>query len=222
MESYQEQQAKRDAEFFKAFIKDKSLSRAEFNKNHPIKIEKTVKGFTNMPRKFGTDAPTPELKKIHALLATYCAKFPNVETPTKNLLLSGATGTGKTFAAQIMTNVLSDRGFWVCYTTAFNMVNAFQKYVQSFGRDDLALNEFLDCDVLIIDDLGAEPVIKNVSGEHIYNIINERLLHGRAFIVTTNLDPAAIMDKYDQRVASRILAGTGIEFKGKDLRIKKF
>jgi DNA replication protein DnaC len=63
--------------------------------------------------------------------------------------------------------------------------------------------------------------IKNVTQEHIYNILNERLLHGRPFIITTNLSPAAIMEKYDQRIASRLLSATLIEFRGEDLRIQK-
>lgn len=138
-------------------------------------------------------------------------------------MFCGATGTGKTYSAQIIANNLLDRKIDVCYTTAFAMVTAFQKYVQSFGTSD-AIDTFLDCDLLIIDDLGAEPTIKNVTGEHIYNIINERLLHNRPFIITTNLSPAQLMVRYDQRIASRILStetSTLIEFKGPDRRIKK-
>ncbi|MDR0475645.1 MAG: hypothetical protein LBH43_18485 [Treponema sp.] len=41
------------------------------------------------------------------------------------MVLSGATGTGKTFIANIMKQALVDRRVWVEYTTAFNMVNAF-------------------------------------------------------------------------------------------------
>ena len=155
------------------------------------------------------------------MLSDYCKKFPAVKTP--NVVLSGATGTGKTFAAQIMANILHDRNVRVEYTTAFNMVNTFQKFVNSFGREDTQLDKFITCDLLIIDDLGAEPTIKNVTQEHIYNILNERLLHGRPFIITTNLSPAALMDRYDQRIASRILSNTStiIEFRGPDQRIPK-
>jgi DNA replication protein DnaC len=78
--------------------------------------------------------------------------------------------------------------------------------ISCFGRDDEQINDYLDCDVLIIDDLGTEPTIKNVTQEHIYNILNERLVNKRAFIITTNLDPNAIMERYDQRIARRILA----------------
>jgi len=87
-----------------------------------------------------------------------------------------------------MKQALVTRKIWVEYTTAFGMVNAFQKFVNSFGRDTSLVDAFLDCDVLIIDDLGAEPIIKNVTQEHIYNILNERLVNNRAFIITTLID----------------------------------
>jgi len=215
-----EDTAKRDAEFFKALAKDKKLNRAEFNKKHPVKVEKEIKGFKSVPRNFDIAAPTPEHKKLYTKLAEYCKKFPSVALP--NIMLSGGTGTGKTFTAHVMANILVDRGVRVEYTTAFNMVNAFQKYIQSFGREDTQIEAYLECDLLIIDDLGAEPTIKNITQEHIYNIINERLVNGRAFIITTNLAPAELMQKYDQRIASRILSNetsAKFEMKGKDLRL---
>ncbi|MDR0475646.1 MAG: hypothetical protein LBH43_18490 [Treponema sp.] len=68
---------------------------------------------------------------------------------------------------------------------------------------------------MIIDDLGTEPIIKNVTFEHIYNITNERMVNKRAFIITTNLDQNTIIERYDERIARRILAkenSTLIEF----------
>jgi len=208
---------KRDAEFFKVFAKDKTINRATFNaewaKKHQTKKPAFKCGFE-------IAAPTPEHKKIYDVLKQYCDKFPAVKTP--NIVLCGATGTGKTFAANIITQNLKSKGFDVQFTTAFAMVNAFQKYVNSWGRDFDSIDDFLSCDMLIIDDLGAEPTIKNITQEHICNILNERLSNGRAFIITTNLAPAAIIERYDQRIASRILSketSTLIEFKGKDLRL---
>jgi DNA replication protein DnaC len=75
----------------------------------------------------------------------------------------------------------------------------------------------------VSNDLGTEPVIKNVTQEHIYNIINERLSNERAFIITTNLSPKDLADRYDERISSRILSGSinkVIELKGGDLRGK--
>ena len=224
--------AQSDTAFYKAYAKDRTLTRAKFDMAHKDKKTLSVGQLytkklieqcdfkSSAPRSFDANAPSAEQKKIYSALATYCKKFPDVKTP--NIVLSGATGTGKTYISHILANNLLDSGFWVEYTTAFGMVNAFQKYIASFGADDAKLDAFLECNMLVIDDLGAEPVIKNITSEHIYNIINERLVHGRAFVITTNLSPEAIFDRYDQRIASRILSketSTIIEVKGKDLRL---
>jgi DNA replication protein DnaC len=213
-----EELSKRDAEFFKAFAKDKTINRKKFNAEYALKHQKVKEVY-----KCGFDipAPTPEHAKIYAVLKQYCDKFPGVSKP--NLVLSGATGTGKTFTANIIAKNLAKRGIDVQFVTAFSMVNMFQRFVNSFGKEIEAIDALLECDVLVVDDIGSEPIIKNVTQEYIYNVINERLVNNRAFIITTNLCPAALIERYDQRIASRILAkesSTIIEFKGKDLRIK--
>lgn len=112
-----------------------------------------------------------------------------------------------------MREELKRRGFWVEYTTAFGMVNSFMRY---------EIEHFINCDVLLIDDLGSEQFKRNMSNEYIYAIVNERIVNNAPFIIATNLSPADIMERYDQRIASRILAPKTtviIEFKGKDLRL---
>ncbi|MDR0462441.1 MAG: ATP-binding protein [Christensenellaceae bacterium] len=209
------EEIKMDTEFFKAFAKDKTLSRAEFNKRYLETHKKPP-----APDRFvNLKVPSPKHKSIYNWLAEYCEKFP---TKIPNLVLWGATGTGKTFIVNTVKQSLTDKKVRVEYATAFNMVNVFQKYVNSFGRDDEQINDFLDCDVLIIDDLGTEPTIKNVTQEHIYNILNERLVNKRAFIITTNLNPDALYERYDERIARRITAkenSTLIEFPKFDSKI---
>jgi len=205
-----EQIAKMDAEFYSAFAKDKTINRAKFNAKY---IESMAKNTEKQPKN-----TTFSGQNAH-IFNEYCTKFPNVLTP--NLVIWGATGTGKTFAATHIKNALEQKKVWVEFTTAFNMINEFQKYVNSFGRDNERIEDFLNCDVLIIDDLGAEPMIRNVTIEHIYNILNERLKE-RATIITTNLAPAEALKRYDQRIASRLYAKdttTILEMTGKDKRL---
>ena len=159
-------------------------------------------------------------KKIYKILGTYCETFPPLKQP--NIVLCGATGTGKTYAVQITANCLLSRGVSVFYTTAFNLVQRFKTFVQNFN-DQTETDVLFDADLLIIDDLGTEPQIKNISQEYIYNVINERLTQSKPFIITTNLSPATIFERYDQRIASRILGrekSVVIEMKSPDLRFK--
>ena len=181
------------------------------------------KGFDDkLLSKFSDANIRASYKKIYSALAQYCEKFPN--TAKKNIVLSGGTGTGKTFAAAIIANNLMERGFSVLYLTAFSLVQRFKSYIQNdFATrgDTSALDDLLDADLLVIDDLGTEPTIRNITQEYIYNIINERLVAGRAFIVTTNLDIDELDERYDKRIASRLLSRETtavIEMKGPDLR----
>jgi len=212
----QQEQEKMDLEFYKAYAKDKTISRSDFIEAYQ---KKHIKAKATRANHFNVTAPSEDHKKIYTALETYCKKFPNVTTP--NLVIWGKTGTGKTFLTEMISKTLTDRDFWVENTTAFNMVHAFRKYDNSFGRDTETIDNFLECDLLVIDDLGSEPKNFNAN-EHIYNIINERLRNQRAFIITTNFNPLAINEKYDQRIASRMFAdktSTVIELDGKDLRL---
>ena len=168
---------------------------------------------------------TPDIpKKIEPKfkhLTTYANNFPNNDL--LNLIFLGGTGAGKTYAAKTLANVLIEKGFWVVFTTSFALQNRFMSYI----RGEATLEDLLYCDLLVIDDLGAEPKIKNVVDEHIYNILNERLTNRRAFLVTTNLSAeiengkCELLERYDQRIFSRLVSkhtSAIISFGTKDLR----
>lgn len=210
-----------DLAFWTARAKDKTLNRGVFNeewrKTHKPKPPERVDYFADIM----ATAPTDLHKKVYELFAQYGAKFPNVET--KNIVLMGRTGVGKTVAVKSLRDELKQRKVWVEYATSFGMVAEFRNYCNSFGRETDVVDDYVNCDVLIIDDLGAEPVIKNITNEFFCNIINERIENNRAFIITTNLDAKGLMERYDQRIASRILSrisGAVIDFDGADLRLK--
>ena len=78
----------------------------------------------------------------------------------------------------------------------------------------------LSCDLLIIDDLGTE-FYNQFTISAFYNIINTRLLEGKATIINTNLTSEELLNKYSARVASRIIGEYHIlRFFGKDNRFR--
>jgi len=168
-----------------------------------------------------SDIPTNFQPKFKDLIS-YVKDFPNNEFP--NLLFVGGTGAGKTYAAKTLAKILIEKDFWVVFTTAFALQSRFISYI----RGESTLDDLFECDLLIIDDLGAEPKMKNLVDDHIYNILNERLANRRAFIVTTNLSDeldankrCELLERYDQRIYSRLLAKQTshvIDFGTKDLR----
>ena len=79
-------------------------------------------------------------------------------------------------------------------------------------------NEILDCDLLIIDDLGSE-FSTQFTVAAIYNIVNTRINRSKPVIISTNLTKNELETKYTQRVTSRIIGGyVSLLFLGKDIR----
>ena len=82
----------------------------------------------------------------------------------------------------------------------------------------------IDADLLVIDDLGTEPLYKNVTIEYLLSLISNRLENNKHFIITTNLSSAELIERYNERLISRLSDKTKnlhIPFKTKDFRTKR-
>lgn len=162
-------------------------------------------------------------KKTLDLLVKICEAYPDNKTYT-NLLLAGSSGVGKTYLTQAMANCFIDKQQYTIFTTATNMNNDFLKYHTTFDEDKLKyFVPYLECDVLIIDDLGTESILKNVTKEYLLNLINERQLYERLTIITTNLTNDGIIERYGERIFSRLFNKSNcicLEITNKDLRLK--
>lgn len=134
-----------------------------------------------------------------------CHKYAiNFSAKSPSLLFRGETGLGKTHLSLAIANIVINKGYSVVYGTAQNILNDLQN--ENFGRtDNLRYYEraVLNCDLLIIDDLGTE--FKSAySVACLYNIINSRLSAKLPTIISTNLTFKELEEKYDQRITSRI------------------
>ena len=163
------------------------------------------------------------INNLYTFLKKYSADFPDVKH--LNITLSGGTGTGKTFALTALANAVIEKGFMTCYLTAFDMHNAFMKYhISPLDEKSLYLDNLLNADLLVIDDLGTEPVFKNVTLEYLYLLITERTKRVLATCISTNLQPDGIIDRYGQRIFSRLMDKSNsllIDMNGDDLRLLK-
>lgn len=138
-----------------------------------------------------------------------------------NLLLFGRPGLGKTHLSAAIAREVSGKGYSVVYDTAGHVFERFE--AQKFGRDeaDRDVERVLNCDLLILDDLGTEMTTTFVQSA-LYQIINGRLLEKRSTIVSTNLMPEAIAQRYSGQIASRIEGEYQLlPFVGEDIRVLK-
>lgn len=162
-------------------------------------------------------------KKIYEKIQKYCAKFP--DTNIKTHILSGGTGTGKTHLAACIASETGEKGYDVTFTTAFGLVNLMLKsHVADIEFKEEFLSPALESDLLIIDDLGMEVIYKNVTLDYLYLVFNERLVSGKHTVITTNLTPDEIINRYGERIFSRLMNKSSSAFfdlNSNDLRLQK-
>lgn len=142
------------------------------------------------------------MQAVFELLKSYADNF---SLKNKSILMTGATGLGKTHLSLAIANRAVDKGFNVIYESAQNLMDKLEKEHFSRSTSDTSYkDEIMDCDLLIIDDLGCEFQTQFTKAE-VYNIVNTRHLRQLPTIINTNLTPEEIEQVYHQRVASRIL-----------------
>lgn len=144
----------------------------------------------------------------------------NFEKDFPCLIFQGGTGLGKTHLALAIAGEVMRKGYSVIYDTSPNIFAALESI--KFGRASAhTLVDFKQCDLLIIDDLGAEFRAKNLV-PLLYDIIDSRVMARKPIIFTTNLTMNGITDLYGERITSRIFGSCRrLDFKGKDVRIEK-
>lgn len=166
------------------------------------------------------------LSNMHKVVAGCKSFIKHFSKNHDNLLLLGNTGVGKTFLANCIAKELLDQGNTVIYLTAFRLFDILEK--NKFSKDEdsayTASNQFdyiLDCDLLIIDDLGTE-LNNSFTNSQLYLIINERLLRQKSSIISTNLSLPNINTIYGERVFSRIASSYSVQrIIGEDIRLHK-
>ena len=123
-----------------------------------------------------------------------------------NLLLFGSPGLGKTFLSACIARVVSENGHSVVYDTASHIFNQFEaaKFRRDYEEDSGAdVERYLDCDLLIMDDLGTEMLTSFVQSTF-YQLVNSRLIRGKKTIINTNLKLEEIGQRYGAPVRSRL------------------
>ena len=166
------------------------------------------------------------MQSTYAAVRAYAEKF-TIEAGKpmpQSLLFYGGTGLGKTHLSTALAKRVIERGFDVSYTSAINLFGSFEtarfgSSTAGEGGSDPA--RYRECDLLIIDDLGTE-FTNQFTVSCLYMVINHRLNAGLPTVVSTNLSPKEIKERYVERVSSRLLGEfKPILFVGTDVRRQK-
>lgn len=163
------------------------------------------------------------LNSFYSFMKRYSLKIP--DTKLKNIVFSGSTGTGKTCLASAVARNAVENGKSCVYLSAFEFNNEMlAAHTSPISERIYRLHDVLTADLLVIDDLGVEPMYKNVTREYLLLVLEERTRKGLCTLITTNLDEQNIQAKYGDRIFSRLsdkrLSQIG-KFGGNDLRVSQ-
>lgn len=158
------------------------------------------------------------IRKIRQICEQYADAFEPASG--KGVLLYGASGLGKTFLLNCMAQRVLERGYSVVVISAYKLTETLRRYLFN-GDGAEQVQDILTCDLLAIDDLGSEPMMRGVTVGSIYHVISERHNASRPMILSTNCSVQQLYEKYEDRIAARLCDQsrmTIIEFIGEDVR----
>ncbi len=141
----------------------------------------------------------------------------------ENLLLMGGTGLGKTHLSTAIARTVIEKGHDVVYESVQTVFADFEydRFRNSYSNEKGKAEKYLNAELLILDDLGAE-FGNQFTVSCLYQLINTREVKGLSTIVSTNLTAQELMERYDGRLTSRFLGNYRIlQFVGKDARLQK-
>lgn len=186
-------------------------------------INHKLPSFDNFDYKIYDIENIQKVQDIVKILQDIVKKYPDVSRKMFNMF--GNVGVGKTYITECFVDSAIKNGLYTVYTTAQNLNNDLLAYhLASLDKKNEIIEKYLKSDILCIDDLGTENILKNVTIEYLYMVINERQINNKFTLITSNISPQQIIDTYDERIFSRILDKEKcitVSLTGSDLRLKK-
>jgi len=140
----------------------------------------------------------------------------------QNLLFYGSTGIGKTFLTHCIAKELLETSHSVLYFSAVQLFEELARMTFSRTEHTSSIQEdIINCDLLIIDDLGTEIVNTFVSSQ-LFTCMDTRDSLKKSTIISTNLSLQTIRDTYSERIFSRLSSKYKImKLFGNDIRLQK-
>lgn len=160
----------------------------------------------------------------------YCENWDEIKKQGLGIYLYGDVGTGKSLLTACIGNTLLARFTTVLFTNFFEITKQIKKTFTSNSMTESAFIERLtSVDLLIIDDLGTEIVMKNGEKtwmqDKIYDVINARYINQKSTIFSSNeslvdlVEKCGLMKKTVDRIAA--MSTAKIELRGSSYRLQE-
>ena len=155
-------------------------------------------------------------KEIAAFCQKYADTLPAPKIP--QLYLYGLAGRGKSFMGNAIAARAIERGIDTLRLTAYRMT---EEVMEGFSANASPLPRFARVPLLVLDDLGTEAMVPNVTAESLFAVADQRSAARLPTVYISNLTPDELTERYGERIASRITDGAitrTIQFSGNSLR----
>ncbi|GCD13175.1 ATP-binding protein [Clostridium tagluense] len=173
----------------------------EGERQYKERLERMIKqsnlGERFRTRTFQTYKISNENKLAFKTCERYTEKFKELKTKGVGLLITGNYGAGKTHLAAAIAHVLIKQGYQPIFGTLINLLG---KIKSSYGdahskeNEEQIINKYINCDLLIIDDLGKEKPTEWVL-EKLYYVLNCRYENNEPVVITSNYNDTKLMDR---------------------------
>lgn len=195
-----------------------------YYRNSDLFIVSDEHSFANFNMEFYSDkkngrekfSPKENMKNIVNQCLRYMTNF---NSTSENLLFYGNPGTGKTFLSHCVAKELIDNGYFIVYKTSEELIKNLKDI--RFNSNLTLEDHLINCDLLIIDDLGTE-VSSEFAISELFNLLNTKLLRNKKMLISSNFSLDELLSIYSERITSRLFGNFNLfKFYGDDIRLQK-
>ena len=173
----------------------------EAKRKYEEKVNRLIKG-SNLGERFKSRTfETYKVDKNNQYAFGTCKKYAEQFKDLKNkgigLSLVGNYGTGKTHLAAAITHKIIYQGYQPIFGTLISLLGKVKaSYSDPYAKEneDTIINKYINCDLLIIDDLGKEKPSEWIL-EKLYYIINCRYENLKPIIITSNYNNDKLVER---------------------------
>jgi len=150
-----------------------------------IRVTSESLELANIPKGFWKFSATPYKNKDTAVKPLDPVVFRSFLCSNRGILVTGPFCTGKTAYACILARIALSFGASMRFIRAFELYEKWPDMRKTF----------ISCDMLLLDDLGAEEFNNKTAGVLEY-LVRNRYESDKFTVVTTNLTPTCLKDRY--------------------------
>ena len=166
---------------------------------------------------YPSDAQRRQMLAARRIAEQFADTFPM--TGKHNLLLLGQSGLGKSFLLNSISARALARGIALRKVTAYTLLDHL---LAGIRQNTDGAGPFLTTPLLLIDDLGTEPMLQNITLEYLFSILNERRNASLHTVIASNLSVEKLQERYGERVFSRLVSADDtqlLQLTGENLRL---